>query len=276
MAEDFRDDDPNRCEVISTRLIAECRREEANCLDTSTSFFIWLRWLKGFRAALWAGAAVSSALAASHILSGDPAFRVTMAFAALAGVLLPAIGRALRLDAAIHDYAVAAARFKNLQGEFRRAAEVWSLKPVAELEVEARRLFKVMADARKPSLTPPEFLFWMAQRKIRKGHYSYDVDKNSTGGDGNKSHMGVHRFSYARGPASGRHNREFGKNREVGGVEGIDSLDVVGLHGGDDLQVEDVAAGHRDGGGASPAARQPHAPGKAAHGEKRGGWQSRP
>ena len=102
-----------------------------------------------------------------------------MGFAALAGVLLPGIGRALHLDATIQDYTVGAARFKNLQGEFRRAAEIWSLKPVAEFENEARRLFKTMADARKPSLTPPEIIFWMARRKIRKGHYSYDADKSS-------------------------------------------------------------------------------------------------
>jgi hypothetical protein len=101
-----------------------------------------------------------------------------MACAALAGVLLPAVGRALHLDAAIHDYA-AAARFKNLQGEFRRASEVWSLKSVAEFEVEARRLFKAMADARKPSLTPPDIpIFWLARRKIRKGHYTFDADQS--------------------------------------------------------------------------------------------------
>ena len=34
------------------------------------------------------------------------------------------------------------------------------------------------------------------------------------------------------------------KKREVGGVERIDSLDAVRLHGGDDLQIEHVAAGH--------------------------------
>jgi hypothetical protein len=40
------------------------------------------------------------------------------------------------------------------------------------------------------------------------------------------------------------HNREFKENREVVGVEGIDSLNAIGLHGGDDLQAEHVAAGH--------------------------------
>jgi hypothetical protein len=176
VAKDIRNNDTSHGDVIA-RLVEESRREEENCLYTSTAFFIWLRWLKGFRAALWVGAAVGSGLAASHILRGDPAFRVTMAFAALAGVLLPAVGRALHLDGSIQDYTVAARRFKNLQGEFRRAAQVWSLKPFTQFEEEARRLFKAMAEARKPSLTPPEIVFRLARRKIHKGHYSYDADE---------------------------------------------------------------------------------------------------
>jgi hypothetical protein len=180
VAKDIRPDDPGDCEPITARLIAECRREEENCLYTSTAFFIWLRWLKAFRAALWVGAAVGGGVAASHILRGDPAFKVTMAFAALTGVLLPAIGRALHLDTTIQDYTVAAARIKNLQGEFRRAAQVWSLKPFAQFDHEAERPFKAMAEARKPSLTPPEIVFRLARRKIKKGHYSYDVDETSS------------------------------------------------------------------------------------------------
>jgi hypothetical protein len=86
------------------------------------------------RAALWVEAAVGSALAASHILRGDPGMKLFMAAAALAGVLLQGIGRALRLDAAICDYTDAAGRFKNLQGEFRRARLAWSNKPFTEFE----------------------------------------------------------------------------------------------------------------------------------------------
>ena len=177
MAKNLRDDDPGNCNVITARLIAECRREEENCLYTSTAFFIWLRWLKAFRTVLWVGAAVGSGLAASHILRGDPAYRVTMALAALAGILLPAVGRALHLDATIQDYKLAAARIKNLQGEFRRAAQVWALKPFSQFDHQGERLFKAMAEARKPSLTPPEIIFRLARRKIKKGHYSYDVDE---------------------------------------------------------------------------------------------------
>jgi hypothetical protein len=177
VAKNLRDDDPGNCNVITARLIAECRREEENCLYTSTAFFIWLRWVKAFRAVLWVGAAVGSGLAASHILRGDPAYTVTMAFAALAGILLPAVGRALHLDSTIQDYKLAAARIKNLQGELRRAAQVWSLKPFSQFDHEGERLFKAMAEARKPSLTPPEIIFRLARRKIKKGHYSYDVDE---------------------------------------------------------------------------------------------------
>ena len=97
-----------------------------------------------------------------------------MAAAALGAIILPGIGRAVRIDAAIRDYAAAAAAFKNLQSEFRRAAQVWSLKPYPEFESEARKLFRLMNEARKPSLTPPEFCFRFARWKIGRGHYEHD------------------------------------------------------------------------------------------------------
>ena len=155
-------------------LIKECQDEEENCLYTSTTFYIWLRWLNGLRAAMWAAGAIGSVLAASHILKGAAEHRIALAAAALAGVLMPALVKALRLDAAIRDYAKAAARFKNLQGEFRRLACVWSSKEPAAFESEARKTFAAMNEARKPSLTPPEICFRLARRKIKKGHYTPD------------------------------------------------------------------------------------------------------
>lgn len=179
MAENLRHDDPDddRLRTARVELVSECAREGENCLYTSTSFYIWLRCLRWIRGALWVGAAVASAVAASHILRGDPSNRIWMAAAALAGVVLPGVGRALRLDSAIRDYAAAAAAFKNLQGEFRRAEKIWSQKPFPEFEGEARKLFRAMNEARKPSLTPPEFCFWLARRKIKKGHYRSDEDE---------------------------------------------------------------------------------------------------
>lgn len=162
--------------MARAELVAECAREGENCLYTSTSFYIWLRCLRWMRGALWVGAAVASALAASHILRGDPSNRIWMAGAALAGVLLPGVGRALRLDAAIRDHIAAAAAFKNLQGEFRRAEKIWSQKPFPEFEADTRKLFRAMTEARKPSLTPPEFCFRLARWKIKKGHYRHEAD----------------------------------------------------------------------------------------------------
>lgn len=92
---------------------------------------------------------------------------------------MPAIGRAVRLDELIADYTHSAGIFKNLQAEFRRAEQVWSLKNEDEFEAEARRNFKAMNDARKASRTPPEFCFKLAQAKIKRGDYSHDVDRSA-------------------------------------------------------------------------------------------------
>lgn len=179
MAKDFRDDDPAIGDVSRAKaaLIVDCAREEENALYTSTNFFIWLRCLKAVRTLLWIGAAVGSALAASHILRGDPELKLVMASAALAGVLLPGIARAIRLDTTIREYAAAASTFKNLQGEFRRARLVGSNEPYAEFKAETRKLFKAMNDARKPSMTPPDWCFQLARQKIKAGHYIHDVDE---------------------------------------------------------------------------------------------------
>lgn len=178
MAKDIRNNDTadRSVAVIKAALIQDCKREEENCLYTSTTLFIWLRTLRWIRSFLWVMAAAAAVLAANHILRGDPDYKIFMAGAAVAGALLPGIIRALKIDHSIRECANAAATFKNLQNEFRRAAEVWSHKTMADFESEARKLFKQMNEARKPSLTPPEWCFWLARRKIKAGHYQHDVD----------------------------------------------------------------------------------------------------
>lgn len=113
-------------------------------------------------------------VAASHILEGGTERRILTAGAALAAVVFPALVRMLRLDSSIRDYAEGAAKFKNLQGEFGRLANIWSKKEFPEFERDARKAFSAMNEARKPSLTPPEFCFLFARHKIRKGHYTPD------------------------------------------------------------------------------------------------------
>ena len=176
MARDFRHDDPADAALIAARaaLIEECQREEESCLYTSTSFYIWLRALKTTRAILWVLGAAGSIVSAKSILGGAQEHPILMAGLALAGILMPALVKVVRLDSAIKDYAAAAASFKNLEGEFRRAARVWSNKPFAEFEADARKIFRGMSEARKPSLTPPEWAFRCAQRKIKRGDYTKD------------------------------------------------------------------------------------------------------
>jgi hypothetical protein len=173
VAEDLRHDDPVDSGLIAARtaLIAECEGEEENCLYTSTSFFIWLRWLNVIQAGLWALGAIGSIVSANSILRGQENYQVLMATLAVTGVLMPGLIKALQLDATIRNYGTAAANFKNLQGEFRRLARVWSNKPFPEFEVEARRAIKAMNEARKPSLTPPEWCFRRAQKKVGRGDY---------------------------------------------------------------------------------------------------------
>ncbi len=48
------------------------------------------------------------------------------------------------------------------------------LAHAVEFEAEARKLFRAMNEVRKPSLTPPEFFFKFARRKIKAGDYQHD------------------------------------------------------------------------------------------------------
>ena len=90
-------------------------------------------------------------------------------------MLLPGIGKAIKIDALIRDYARGGGEVQEPAGRVSRARLVWSHKPVADFEEEARKLFKAMNEARKPSLTPPEWCFKLAQRKIKSGDYDHDA-----------------------------------------------------------------------------------------------------
>jgi mannose/fructose/N-acetylgalactosamine-specific phosphotransferase system component IIC len=79
----------------------ECLEQARNTLYTSTSFYIWLRCLRFWRALIWFAAVVCSTVAANSIVSdfGWPA--AVVAGLTLAGVLLPAVIKVLKLDETI-------------------------------------------------------------------------------------------------------------------------------------------------------------------------------
>ncbi len=152
-----------------------------NTIYTSTTFYIWLKWLKGIRGALWILAAASGAGAASTVLKQSEENQVLVAGLALLAVIIPGAIKALKLDDTILDYETAAAKFKNAEGTLRRAANVWSHKPFSEFEIEAREALSDLDNARNASLTPPEFCFKAAQRKVASG--DYDPDNIEGGGN---------------------------------------------------------------------------------------------
>lgn len=177
MAKDIRHSDTRAGDVISAHaaLVKECEEQSRNSLYTSTSFFIWLRCLKAFRAIIWVLAVVCASAAASTAISEKEGLAAIVAGLALLGVILPAAIKALKLDDTIAEYELVAASFKKSEGDLRRAAKVWSYKEFAEFEAISRSTFADLDEARKHSLTPPEWCFQAAQKKVQSG--DYDPDK---------------------------------------------------------------------------------------------------
>lgn len=178
MAEDIRTDDPRDGDLKAAHaaLVRECREQSRNTLYTSTSFFIWLRVLKAARAALWVLAAASGAAAASTVLTHRENMELVIAGLALLAVILPGATKALKLDEGIEAYAAKVGALKNAEGALRRAANVWSHKPFKEFEREARAALAQLDEARNGSLTPPEWCFKAAQRKVKGGDYDPDPE----------------------------------------------------------------------------------------------------
>lgn len=156
-------------------LIDECQRQSENCGYTSTSFAIWLRCLRWIRRFFLTAPVVFGALATWKILvQTSPAWAAVFT---LLATVLPATYHALKIDSAIARYRSLAGEFTNLRDRFRMAALIDSEKPFEEFEDNAKPLFDRLENARRPMLTPPEWCFWLARRKHKKGHYHHDYDQ---------------------------------------------------------------------------------------------------
>lgn len=173
----------------SQQLVAECERQEENCLYTSTTFYIWLRHSRRWRRFFIVAPIVLGGLATWSVLDQPekPWIQwLTATFALLAG-LFPAIYEALKLDVHIDEIASQAAEFKNLQDRFRQAARVTALGAFEDFKAEFDALMQRLETARSGSLTPPEHYFSAARRKIKSGDYSFSADERSKpAGGGNQ------------------------------------------------------------------------------------------
>jgi len=162
-------------------LAQECRRLSEACLYTSTSFFIWLKFLRGLRVVFVIVPLTLGALATWQILTAslDPGVKTFVAIAALISGVMPSIYAALKIDDHLGKVAPLAAEFKNLQDRFRQAALVASKKGFAEFEGFFGELMDRLERARVDSVTPPDFVFSRARRKIKQGHYAFDSDETN-------------------------------------------------------------------------------------------------
>lgn len=157
-------------------LIQECRRLSEDCLYTSTSLFIWLKFLRGTRTTMTGLGLVLGGIAGWNILSGSDQWQIAVAFCALVAGLIPTLLAGLKVEEHIEECRSLAAEFKNLQDRFRQAAVVWSKKSFEEFERAFLEARDRLEQARAPSVTPPEPIFWLAQRKVKSLDYKFDVD----------------------------------------------------------------------------------------------------
>jgi hypothetical protein len=67
-----------------------------------------------------------------------------------------------------------AGEFTNLRDRFRQLAEIESLKSFSEFEASFAKQRDRIEKARQRPLSPPEFCFWLAQRKWKTGDYQPD------------------------------------------------------------------------------------------------------
>lgn len=160
-------------------LIFECQRQSESCNYTTVNFTIWLRFLRGARFVCQVSPIIFGALATWKVAAqSSPAFG---AVCALLATVIPPAYRASKLDTAIKDYAALAGEYANLRDRFRQMALIASHQEFAAFDAQAKTYFDRLEKARRLTYTPPEWSFWLAQRKIQKGHYKHDYD-NAGGG----------------------------------------------------------------------------------------------
>jgi hypothetical protein len=179
MAEDLRRLYPKMLNMTKSKdLIDECRREVENCLYTSTSFFIWLRWRRCVKTIFIVAPLILGSFATWELVtqSSHPVVRVIASVAAFVAGLMPSIYAALKYDDDLEKLRLTAAEFKNLQDRFRQVAVFSSKKSFKEFEMDFQAAMERMEKVRCESLTPPEWCFKKAQKKVQSGDYHFDVD----------------------------------------------------------------------------------------------------
>ena len=177
MAEDIRvsDSGPRLIESRRQAIIAECARQEESCLYTSSTLYIWLRRVRLQKKIFVAAPIIIGGLAGlSVIQEWFPDWVV--AILAFTASLFPALADGLEFETSANELSRRAAEFKALQDRFRRLATITALNDVDAAEETLNDLMDRMDVARSSSITPPEWAFESARRKIEAGHYRFTAD----------------------------------------------------------------------------------------------------
>ncbi|KAB0265136.1 hypothetical protein [Microvirga brassicacearum] len=177
MAEDIRDADTAERLIEKRRaeIIKECLRQSESCLYTSTTLYTWLRQVRLQKRLFVAAPIVLGGIAGVTVLK-DVVPDYVIAVLAFAASLFPALADGLKIETSVDEIARLAADFKALQDRFRRVAKITALGDVDEAEAALAELMDRMDVARSSSITPPEKFFEAAQRKIKEGHYDFEID----------------------------------------------------------------------------------------------------
>lgn len=156
-------------------LIKESRRQLESCLYTSTTLFIWLKFVRWANRIFIIIPIILGGISTWSILQNDSHKLFTASCALLAG-LFPAISNALGFKFSLDEIAILAADFKNLQDRFRQVSEIDSPADFEVFSQKFENLMQKLEEVRKKSITPPEWCFKMARRKIQAGHYDFNID----------------------------------------------------------------------------------------------------
>jgi hypothetical protein len=154
----------------------ECKRLSESCLYTATSLHMWLRYLRGWQMAFTVIPLVLGTIAGWSVLSEvqDPLVQGVVGFLALLAGLLPSIYNGIKLDGKIEEAKGLAAEFSNLRDRFKQASFTAGEKNPVEFQAEFQPLMERLEKARCASLTPPEWAFQSARKKVKAGHYDPD------------------------------------------------------------------------------------------------------
>ena len=157
----------------ATALQTQCDEQRERCVYTATTLFIWVRALRLIRIAFVVLPIICGALAGWDLLKEVPEYKTYTALLALAAGLVPAVYAALKLDEHLPTAARLSGEYKNLDIIFADLGKIGPHKPFEDFErdyLDARhRLEKANGEA----YTTPEWCFKAAQRKIKRGHYTF-------------------------------------------------------------------------------------------------------